>query len=98
MKSGYYNWRKMRTLEILSSKTWLDVPTVARFAGITPTRRAYAYLAHLVHLDLIAPGEDGNGRRYYRITERGLDRLEWLRSHAPPGPIEQEVKRILRSL
>ena len=74
------------------------MPTIAHFAGITPTRRAYAYLAHLAQFDLIVPGEDGDGRRYYRITDRGLDRLEWLRSHTAPRQIKKVVNKILRTV
>lgn len=96
MKRGNYNSRKIRTLEILSSQEWRDVPAIARFAGIIPTRRAYTYLAHLAQFDLIAPGKDAAGRLFYRITERGLDRLEWLRSHSASRPIKEVVKQLLR--
>ena len=98
MKSGNYNSRKIRTLEVLSNDEWRDVPTIAHFAGIAPTRRAYAYLAHLAQFGLIVPGEDGYVRRYYRITERGQDRLAWLRSHTAPRQIKEAVNKILRTV
>ncbi len=80
MKTGNYNLRKIKTLEILSSREWRDVPAIARLAGIAPTRRAYTYLAHLAKFDIIMPGKDARGRLYYRITDRGVERLAWLRS------------------
>lgn len=96
MKGGFYNSRKKKTLEALAGQKWLDVPSVARLAGITPTRRAYAYLTHLAEFDLIIQGRDKFGKLYYRITDRGIRRLEWLQSHTPPGPIEELVQKFLR--
>jgi hypothetical protein len=95
MKKGLYNSTKERTLEILANQKWLDVPTFARRAGMRPTRRAYSYLAHLATLDLIIRGRDERGRLHYQITDRGLTRLQWLRSRTPPGPIQELVTRFL---
>src|SRR5258708_22871524 len=78
-KNGSYNKTKKRTLEILENKTWLDVPTVARKVGIRPVRRAYTYLAHLETLGLVIRGFDAFGKLHFQITDRGLERLQWLR-------------------
>jgi hypothetical protein len=76
----FYNSTKKRTLEIFQYQTWIDVPRFARKASIRPVRRAYSYLAHLEGLGLLARGYTAARKLHYRITRRGLGRLEWLRS------------------
>jgi len=43
-------------------------------------RRAYIYLDHLKELGLVTRGRDARGKLRYQITDRGLERLKWLRS------------------
>ena len=90
-------------LEALKDGKWTDVPALARKAKIEPVRRSYTYLAHLEGLNLVARGYNSVGKLFYRITARGLERLEWLRSEhdsAPmarkfSGPLEPLVESIL---
>jgi len=63
----------------LENKTWLDVPALARKVGIRPVRRAYTYLTHLEGLGLVTGGFDVPGKLHFQITDRGLERLQWLR-------------------
>ncbi len=94
-KNGSYNKTKKRALEILENKIWLDVPAVARKVGIRPVRRAYTYLAHLENMGLITRGLDAAGKLHFQITERGLERLEWLRGQKRT-PLEEFLAPILR--
>lgn len=79
-RSGLYNSTKKRALEVLEDRNWMDAPTFAHKVGIRPVRRTYAYLDHLEKLGLVTRGRSGAGKLYFRITERGLERLEWLRA------------------
>jgi len=90
-----YNKTKRRTLEILENKTWLDVPAIARKVGISPVRRAYTYLAHLEDMGLVKGGWDAAGKLHFQITERGLERLEWLRAQKRSA-LEELLAPILR--
>ena len=78
-KNGFFNKTKKRTLEVLEDKTWMDVPAFASKVGIRPVRRAYTYLAHLEKLGLVARGSHASGKLHFQITDRGLERLQWLR-------------------
>lgn len=77
--NGSYNKTKKRAPEILENKTWLDVPALARKVGIRPVRRAYTYLSHLEKLGLVTRGFDAAGKLHFQVTDRGLERLQWLR-------------------
>jgi hypothetical protein len=78
-KKGSYNKTKKKALEVLENKDWMDVPTIARKVGIRPVRRTYTYLAHLEDLGLVKRGLDAPGKLHFQITDRGLERLQWLR-------------------
>jgi hypothetical protein len=80
MRRGFQNRTKQRVLEVLECKTWLDVPNHCEKIGIQPVRRAYTYLAHLTDLGLVARSLDTQGKLRYQITDRGPERLQWLRS------------------
>jgi hypothetical protein len=67
----------------------------AHAAGIRPTRRAYTYLAHLASLGLVIRGKTDSGKHYYRITPRGLDRLEWLRGQSSAA-LQELIEPVLR--
>ena len=94
-KSGSYNKTKKRTLEILENQIWLDVPAFARKAGIRPVRRAYTYIAHLEELGLVTRGWDAPGKLHFQITDRGLERLQWLRAQKRTT-LEELLAPILR--
>ena len=78
-KNGSYNKTKKKALEVLEDKTWMDVPVFAHKVGIRPVRRAYTYLAHLEDLGLVTRAWDAHDKLHFQITDRGLERLEWLR-------------------
>ena len=85
-KSGLYNLTKKRALEVLEDRNWMDAPTFAHKVGIRPVRRTYAYLDHLEHLGLVFRGWSAQAKLYFQITERGLERLEWLRAQNRTTP------------
>ena len=91
-----YNKTKKMTLDVLEDKTWMDVPTLARRVGILPVRRAYTYLAHLEELGLVIRGWDAPGKLHFKITDRGLERLEWLRAQKRTT-LEELLSPILRA-
>src|SRR5215469_15189826 len=88
-RDANYNSTKKRALEIFEDQKWMDVPTVARKVGIRPVRRAYTYLAHLEDLGLLMRGWDDHHKLHFRITARGLERLQWLRSQKGPSMLEE---------
>ena len=105
-RSELYNSKKKCVLEVLEDGKWMDVPTLARKAKIEPVRRSYTYLAHLEGINLIARGHSSGGKLYYRVTARGLERLNWLRlenESAPKtrnsnGPLEPLIASILSGI
>ena len=96
-KSASYNKTKKRALEVLGCGTPIDGPTFARRVGIRPVRRVYAYLDHLADLGLVVRRADLGSKLHFQITERGLKRLEWLRTHDKPSTLEALLLPILRS-
>jgi predicted transcriptional regulator len=88
-KSESYNKTKKRALEVLENGTPIDGPTFARKVGIRPIRRVYAYLAHLAALGLLIRRVDLGRKLHFQITERGLQRLKWLR--APERTMLEEL-------
>ena len=96
-KNKPYNKTKKKALEVLEDKTWMDVPAFAHKVGVRPVRRAYTYLAHLEDLGLVTRGLDAQGKLYFRITDRGLLRLEWLRSTPASTTLEELIAPLLRS-
>ena len=94
-KNGSYNKTKKRALEVLEDKTWIDVPAFAHKVGIRPVRRTYTYLAHLEDLGLVTRGLDAPGKLHFQITDRGLERLEWLRAQKRTT-LEELIAPILR--
>ena len=96
-KKGTHNKTKQRALEVLENGIPMDGPTFARQVGIRPVRRVYAYLDHIASLGLVARRTDLGSKLRFQITERGLKRLEWLRSHDRPSALEELLVPILRS-
>jgi hypothetical protein len=95
-KNGSYNKTKRRALEVLEDKTWVNVPTIAHTVGIRPVRRAYTYLAHLEDLGLLIRALDTAGKLHFQITDRGLERLEWLRLRESATTLEALIAPLLR--
>ena len=79
-KNESYNKTKRRALKVLENGTPVEGPTFARRVGIRPVRRVYAYLGHLTKLGLVVRRADLGSKVHFQITERGLERLEWLRT------------------
>ena len=96
-KNGLYNKTKKRALEVLKDGTLIDGPTFARGVGIRPVRRVYAYLAHLAGLGLVVRRADWGSRLRFQITERGLERLKWLRAQDKPSVMEELITPLLRN-
>jgi DNA-binding PadR family transcriptional regulator len=49
-----------------------------------PERGLYPYLRRLAAFGLVVIGRGPRRRVYYRITERGMDRLKFLTKEQPP--------------
>ena len=96
-KSESYNKRKKRALEVLENGVPMDAPTFAHRVGIHPVRRVYAYLDHLAILGLVVRRADLGSKLHFQITERGLERLQWLRVRDKPSPVEELLMPLLRS-
>ena len=95
-RNGSYNKTKKRALEVLEDKTWMDAPTFARKVGIRPVRRSYTYLAHLEDLGLVTRAWYAHDKLHFQITDRGLERLEWLRVRNSAKTLEDLIAPLLR--
>jgi hypothetical protein len=78
-----YNVLKMRALGIFEDRGWLSPPAWAILASFYPVRAAYSYLKRLHRWKLLDRTLDRRGLLLYRLSRRGMDRLDWLRSQAP---------------
>jgi predicted ArsR family transcriptional regulator len=97
-ENGSYNKTKKRALEVLEDITWMDVPAFAHKVGIRPVRRTYTHLAHLENLGLVTRGLDAPGKLHFQITDRGLERLQWLRlQSSAKTTLEDMIVPFLRS-
>lgn len=96
-KNGSQNKTKKRALEVLENGIPIEGPTFAGKVGIRPVRRVYAYLDHLAALGLVGRRTDLGSKLRFQITERGLERLKWLRDQHKPSALEEMLIPILRS-
>jgi hypothetical protein len=78
--TGKYNRLKIRALSAFEDHGWLSPPEWASETHFRPVRAAYSYLKRLHNWKLLDRGIDHRRRLYYRLSERGADRLAWLRS------------------
>jgi DNA-binding PadR family transcriptional regulator len=74
------NRLKIRVLDALQ-REWLTPPTIAATVGFSPIRAMYSYLLRLHRWGLLERRRDTRGLILYRISKRGLKRLEWLREN-----------------
>jgi hypothetical protein len=74
------NGLKMQVLKALQ-RGWLDPPTISVLVGFFPVRAIYSYLLRLHRWGLLERRRDMRGLLLYRISKRGLERLEWLRGN-----------------
>lgn len=81
-----YNSLKKRVLEVLSEQEkWVSVSTIARLVDLPyPERGLYPYLRQLAEFGLVVVGQGPRRSVYYRITERGRGRLEFLTKKQQP--------------
>lgn len=76
-----YNSLKKRVLKILTDQeSWISCSKIARQANLPYAARGlYSYLRRLAKLGLIEVGRGRARRVYYRITEHGKKRFEFLK-------------------
>jgi hypothetical protein len=78
--NGIYNRLKFRALAVFESRGWLSPPAWAALAHFHPARAAYSYLKRLHKWHLLDRGCGSSGLILYRLSSRGAQRLEWLRT------------------
>ena len=80
-KSGSYNKKPKKALEVLEDKTWMDVRSFAQQSQ-NPACSADPHVSG--SLGRLGAGHLGHGTAHekyiFKSTARGLERLEWLRS------------------
>jgi hypothetical protein len=81
-----FNSLKLRALSAFESRGWLTPRSWAMLTRFTPARAAYSYLKRLHRWKLLERGFDQHGLLYYRLNERGSNRLAWLRGQLADGP------------
>jgi hypothetical protein len=74
-----YNSLKKRVLKVLASQEgWVSVPAIARGVNLPYSERGlYSYLRRLAGFRLVDLMHGGRRRVFYRITQLGIDRLEF---------------------
>jgi len=77
-----YNELKREALAIFDSHDWLRPPDWALLARFWPPRSAYSYLKRLWFWRLLERRRDARGLLVYRLSDRGRDRLRWLRRNS----------------
>ena len=83
--SGKYNLLKIHALGVFENRRWLSPPAWAVLASFYPVRAAYSYLKRLHRWKLLDRTLDRRGLLLYRLSRRGLDRLDWLRRRTDEG-------------
>jgi hypothetical protein len=78
---NHYNTLKIRTLNVLAFApgAWFRPGEVADRLNFVPRRAAWSYLKRLWGLGLLQRRSFGVGTLKYKISERGVARLRWLR-------------------
>jgi hypothetical protein len=74
-----YNSLKLKALAVLEGRGWISPPTWAVLAGFYPVRASYSYLRRLYGWKLVERSLDRRGLLLYRLSDRGSQRLAWLR-------------------
>jgi hypothetical protein len=75
-----FNLLKMSALEIFEKHGLLNPPMFAVLSGFFPMRAAYTYLLRLHRFGLLLRRRDERGLILYQISQRGLERLAWLKA------------------
>jgi len=76
---GQFNSLKRHALATFENRGWLSPPAWAVLAGYYPVRAAYTYLKRLHRWKLLDRTLDRRGLLLYRLSDRGAQRLQWLR-------------------
>ncbi len=76
-----YNELKVKALTIFAGGEWLEPNQVAQQLNFFPQRSAWTYFKRLWSFGLLERRYLGKGTLAYRISDAGLARLRWLRSH-----------------
>ena len=75
-----YNRLKRAVLETLADGEFQTVGEIWASSGMRgPLRAFYSYLLHLRRWNLLLRDRQQGSRVHYRISERGSERLAWLR-------------------
>lgn len=77
---GKFNSLKLHALSTFENRGWLSPSTWAVLAGYYPVRAAYTYLKRLHRWKLLERSLDRRGLLLYRLSDRGAQRLVWLRN------------------
>ena len=77
------NSLKLRVLEALDRRGWTNPPLAAVLVGFSPVRAIYAHLKRYERWGLLERARDARGLLLYRVTDRGRNRLAWLRKRVP---------------
>lgn len=77
-----YNKLKLRALSVFAERSgeWLWPADVARSLDFSPRRSVWTYLCRLSRFGLLDKRSTGRSTLQYRISERGLSRLKWLKA------------------
>src|SRR5258708_4490150 len=74
-----YNELKRLTLALFESYDWLRPPDWAHRTRFQPKRASYSYLKRLCRWGLLQRRWDAGGFLVYGLSDRGRERLAWLR-------------------
>jgi hypothetical protein len=77
---GEKNSLKIQVLRVLDRRGWLNPSAVAELVGFRARRGMYSYLGRLHRYGLLRRRHDARGLLLYRLSDRGIARLGWLRS------------------
>jgi hypothetical protein len=81
-----YNTLKIRVLEALDGRGWLNTAMLSHLSGLRPVNSVATYMERLRRWGLVrrrrARGRFGHSISLYAISARGKKRLMWLREQA----------------
>jgi hypothetical protein len=78
-----YNTLKIRVLSALDQRGWVNTAMLSYLSGLRPVRSVSSYMEHLRSMRLVrrrwSQNAKGHTMALYSISDRGRDRLAWLR-------------------
>ena len=84
-RSAKFNLLKRRALEVFEERGWMNPVLWAVLVGFYPARASYSYLLRLHRFGLLQRRKDEKGLILYALSERGIERLAWLRRSSGLG-------------